>query len=216
MGFSIDEINDILPHFENHIYMNAALRSKMVEVKSTIETEQEKLGRLIQLSDTLREERNIMVYEVKIEKLPAIKVLSLRGEIPHYRDEGILWEKLGRYVGENQIAINGGGYSTFYDEEYKETDPDVEIAVPVDNLGKSSGKFIFKEYPEIKQAATIRFSGPFDGGYDAASEKLASWMEKERYTFAGLLRGHVIVSPHDDSNPDNWLTELQVPIEKKS
>ena len=156
-----------------------------------------------------------MVFDVNLQKLPSVKVLSLRGVIPHYKDEGILWEKLGAYIGEKQITVNGDGYSTYFDEEYKETDPDVEIAIPVNALGKSEGDFIYKEYPEISQAATVRFSGPFDGGYDAACEKLASWMEEKGYAFTGPLRGHVIVSPHEDSKPENWLTELQAPVEKK-
>jgi len=215
LGFSIDEISDILTNFDDHAYLDKVLRAKMVSVKSTIEAEQEKLEMLIQMSDTVRKERNIMVYDVELKKLQSIKVLSLRGIIPHYRDEGVLWEKLGSYIAKNQITITGGGYSTYYDEEYKETNPDVEIAVQVDALGDSENDFLYKEYPEVPQAATVRFSGPFDGGYDAASEKLANWMENNGYVFAGPLRGHVIVSPHDDSDPQNWLTELQAPVEKK-
>jgi len=213
MGFSIDEIGDILPHFEDHAYMDRVLRAKMAEVKLTIGAGQKKLEMLMHMSGTVRKERNIMVFEVELQKLPPVKVLSLRGIIPCYREEGILWEKLGKYIGENNIMVSdSGGYSTYYDEEYKETDPDVEIAVPVNALGESEGEFIYKEYPQIPQAATVRFSGPFDGGYDAACEKLANWLEEHGYALAGPLRGHVIISPHDDSEPENWLTELQAPV----
>ena len=216
MGFSIDEIGDILPRFDDRAYMDRALRAKMAAVKSTIEAERERLEKLMQMSDTVRKERDIMVFEVELRKLPSVRVLSLRGIIPHYREEGTLWEKLGAYIGENQIAIEGGGYSTYFDEEYKETDPDVEIAVPVSALGEGEGAFVYKEYPEIERAATLRFSGPFDGGYDAACEKLANWMEEHGYAFAGPLRGHVIVPPSEGSEPKDWLTELQAPVEKIS
>ena len=155
-----------------------------------------------------------MVYDVELKSLQAVKVLSLRGIIPQYRDEWILWEKLGKYIDQKQIKVNKDGYSTYFDECYKEKDVDVEIAVPVDVLVESEGDFIYKEYSEIPLAAVVRFSGNFDGGYDAANEKLAAWMEKNGYEFAGNLRGHVIVSPAEDSNPDNWLTELQVPVRK--
>jgi DNA-binding transcriptional MerR regulator len=77
MGFSIDEIGDILPHLDDHAYMNTVLRTKMAAVRSTIEAEQEKLERLMEMSDTVRKERNIMVFEVKLQKLPSVKVLSL-------------------------------------------------------------------------------------------------------------------------------------------
>ncbi len=215
LGFSIDEIGDILPHYTDDAYMDKVLRAKAAAVKNTITAAQERYDALIEMCASMRKERNGMVYEVKLEKIPAVKVLSLRSTIPHYRDEGILWEKLGAFIGENQIDCHSDGYSTYFDEEYKETDPDVEIAIPVDVLGENKGAFIFKEYDEIPLAATVRFSGPFDGGYDDASEKLAAWMDSNGYAFAGSLRGHVLTSPDDDSNPDNWLTELQAPVVKK-
>ena len=214
-GFSIDEIGDILPHFDNAAYMDRVLRAKAASIKKSIEAEQEKYDRLMQMSDTMRRENNIMVYEVELQKLPPVKVLSLRGIIPHYRDEGMLWEKLGRFIGENKIKCHSDGYSTYFDEEYKESDPDVEIAIPVDELGVNQGEFVYQEYDEIPLAATVRFSGPFDGGYDAASQKLAEWMESNGYAFAGNLRGHVITSPDDEPDPDKWLTELQAPVVKK-
>ena len=132
-----------------------------------------------------------MIFEIEVKKVPAIKVISLRGIIPQYNQEGVLWEKLGRYVSEKQIQCHSDGYSTFFDEEYKESDIDVEIAIPVDTIGTSEGDFVFKVYEEIPLAATIRFTGPFDGGYDAASEKLAKWMKITDIllpgTFAGIL-----------------------------
>ena len=214
VGFSIEEIGEILPHFDETAYMDKILRTKALSVKAAIESEQGKYEKLIGMSDTMRKERNIMVYEVEIKHLPSIKVLSLRGVIPHYRHEGILWEKLGKYIGENQIQCHSDGYSIYFDEEYMDNDPDVEVAIPVDVLGESQGEFIYKEYDEIPLAATVRFSGPFDGGYDAASGKLAEWMEENGYSFDGYLRGHVIISPDEEPNPAKWLTELQAPVAK--
>lgn len=215
MGFSIEEISDILPNFDDPAYMNRILSAKTAAVKSTIKAEQEKLNMLMEMSGTVRKERNIVIYDIEMKKLPAVKVLSLRGIIPKYQEEGILWEKLGRFVGENQIACHQGVYSTYFDEEYKESNPDIEVAIPVNVLGESQGEFIYKEYEEIPLAATVRFTGPFDGGYDAACEKLAEWMEKNEYIFAGPLRGHIITSPDEDKNPGNWAAEMQAPVVKK-
>ncbi|MDL2318580.1 MerR family transcriptional regulator [Eubacteriales bacterium OttesenSCG-928-A19] len=215
LGFSIDEMVEILPRMDDFAYMNKVLHAKADSVQAVIETEQVKLTRLLTMSETMRKERNILIYEVELKKIPAVKVLSLRGIIPKYNEEGILWEKLGRYIGENRIACHSDGYSTYFDEEYKENDPDVEIAIPVDTLGEDDGEFIYKEYDEIPLAATLRFTGPFDGGYDAATEKLARWMEESGYCFAGPLRGHVITSPDDVDDPEKLETELQVPVMKK-
>ena len=216
LGFSIDEIGEILPNLHDHAYMHRALLSKADSVQSAIAKEQSKLERLIHMSDAMRKERNIMVYEVELRALPSVNVLSLRGIIPHYNQEGILWEKLGRYIGEKGIICHSDGYSVYFDDEYKEESPDVEIAIPVDELGESEGEFVFKAYEAIPLAATVRFTGPFDGGYDAASEKLATWMEANSYAFAGHMRGHTIISPDDEPNPEKWETELQAPVIKQS
>ena len=215
LGFSIEEIEEVLPNMNDFAYMNKILRTKANSVQAAIESEQAKLDKLLGMSDTMRRERNIMVYDIELKKVPAVKVISLRGIIPQYNKEGILWEKLGRYVGENRIDCLSGGYSTYFDDEYKESDPDVEIAIEVSELGESSGDFIFKEYEEIPLAATVLFTGPFDGGYDAACEKLALWLENNGYSTTGYLRGYVITSPDDEPDPQKWQTELQVAVAKK-
>jgi DNA-binding transcriptional MerR regulator/effector-binding domain-containing protein len=214
MGFGVEEIEEALPRFGEPAAMRAILERKAGEIREEISAGRLRLERIAELSGSLEKESVNMVYEVELKRLPPVKVLSLRGIIPHYRDEGLLWEKLGRYLGENTVEAADDGYSTYYDEEYKEADVDVEVAIPVQRLGNNDGDFIYKEYPEIPLAAVVRFSGPFDGGYDAASEKLASWMEQNGYSFDGYLRGHVIVSPDADKNPENWLTELQAPVKK--
>ena len=215
LGFSIEEIEEILPRMHDHNYMNTVLRTKADLVQSVITTEQERLTRLLAMGDTILKERKNMIFDVELKELPAVKVISLRGIIPQYNQEGILWERLGRYIGEKQINCHNDSYSTFMDDEYKENDVDIEIAIPVDELGIDDEDFVYKEYAAIPLAATIRFTGPFEGGYDAANEKLAQWMESNGYAFAGNLRGHTLISPEVESNPEKWETELQAAVVKK-
>jgi len=213
-GFSIEQIGDILSHWDDVAYRNHAFSEQSAALRRNIKADEGRRQKLMQMSGTLQKDKTNMRYEVELKKLDAVKVLSLRGTIPQYNQESLLWEKLGRYIGEHQIACHNDGYSTYYDEEYKDSNPDVEVAIPVDELGKSQGEFVFQEYPAVVLAATLRFSGPFDGGYDAAGEQLAQWIEQNGYAFAGHLRGHVIVSPDEQPNPEHWLTELQAPVRK--
>lgn len=214
MGFSIGEIGEILPRFEDGDFLRMVLKRKAVEVRESVEAAETRLKKIMEMSGELRKENCAMLYEVELKKLDAVKVISLRGLIPKYNQESVLWEKLGRYIGENQITCQNDGYSVYYDDEYMENNPDVEVAIPVEELGESRGEYVYKIYPAVELAATLRFSGPFDGGYDAAGEKLARWMEKNGYAFAGSLRGHVIVSPDEQPDPEKWLTELQVPVKR--
>jgi DNA-binding transcriptional MerR regulator len=214
IGFTIDEIGEILPRIVDKAFLAGRLRDRANMLREAIEQDHARLNKLMQMSGELRKEKVIMLYEVELKQLEAVKVLSLRGIIPQYNQESILWEKLGGYIAQHAIVCHSDGYSTYFDEAYMEANPDVEVAIPVDVLGESRGEFVYQEYPAVELAATLRFSGAFDGGYDAAGEKLAQWLEQNGYAFAGHLRGHVITAPDEEPNPDNWLTELQVPVKK--
>lgn len=213
MGFGVEEISELLPKFNDTAVMKEALKRKSLEIHSAIADEQSKLEKITAMSGMFERERIIMVYNVELKDLKAEKVLSLREKISAYNKEGELWEKMGRFMSENGVACNVGGYSIYHDEDYKENDVDVEIAVPVQNLKVSQGTFIYKELDAIPLAATIRFSGPYEG-YSEAMGKLAAWVEQNGYTFDGSVRGFAVASPSDVSSPEDYVTELQVPVKK--
>ena len=184
-----------------------------IEVQASIAAEQDKLEKITALCGQLEKESVNMVYDVELKSLPAEKVLSLREIIPAPDEEPALWEKLAAFVEANDIPAAVCGYSIYHDEDFKESDVDVEIAVAVPKFGTEQGNFRYKELPAILQAATIRFSGPYDG-YNAAMEKLAGWIEQNGYVFDGLIRGFAIKSFANAESPEDFLTELQAPVKK--
>lgn len=213
MGFGVEEIEEILPYFDNPVRMQEVLAQKSGEIHAAIAIERGKLEKIAAMSGALKKERTNMIYDVELKSLPAERVLSLREVIPAYDQEGMLWEKLGTFMAQNHIACQAGGYSIYHDDEYKESDVEVEIAVPVAELKESKGSFLYKELPAIPLAATIRFAGPYEG-YTAAIEKLAAWVEQNGYIFDGSVRGLAIASPADVKSSADYLTELQVPVKK--
>lgn len=213
LGFGVEEIGEILPHYDNMVYMKKVLERKQKDINLTILSEQEKLFKIAAMSGVMEKEKDRMIYDVELKKLDAVKVLSLRESISSYDQEGRLWEKLGNFAGKHGIDFSSGGYSIYHDGDYKEDDVDVQIAVPVPALKENEGEFKYLELPAITLAATIRFSGPYDN-YSSAMEKLATWIEKNGYEFDGLLRGLTIVGPANKSNPQEYLTELQVQVKK--
>jgi len=214
MGFGVEEIKEILPRYTDAKFMRDVLDRKRREVQNVIADEKDKLKKIAAKRGSLDKECVNMVYEVEIKSLPSDKVLALREIIPAYNAEGMLWEKLGKFVADKKIPCGTYGYSIFHDAEYKESSVDVEIAVPVPELGESQNCFVYKELEPIPQAATVRFSGPYSGGYDAALEKLAGWIEKNGYEINGLIRGLAIKCYPDVKSEDDLLTEIQVPVKK--
>lgn len=213
MGFNVEEIKLLLPQYNNAGVMREALDNKTRFIKSVIADEQDKLEKIAAFRGILEGERVNMVYDVELKQLPAVKVLSLREIIPAPEDETILWVKLAAFVEKHNISAETCGYSIYHDECYKDTDVDVEIAVAVNEISSDEGSFIYKELPEIPQAVTVRFSGPYEG-YNEAIEKLAGWIEENGYVFNGIIRGLAIKSYANEKLPKNFLTELQVPVKK--
>jgi len=213
MGFGVEEIEEILPCFGDVAAMKIALARKSSEIRTAIAAEQHKLEKIAALCGALDKERVNVIYDVELKAIKAQQVLSLREIIPSYDAEGMLWEKLGRFMAENSIVCDKGGCAIYHDAEYKESDVDVEITVPVPQTGVSKKPFQFKELEAIPLAATIRFSGPYEGT-SAAMEKLAAWLEENGYEVDGLIRGLSVITPADVQSPDDYLTEIQVPVKK--
>ena len=47
-----------------------------------------------------------MNYNVTLKSVPSYNVISLKGTIPSYSEEGILWKKLIEYIQKKKITMN--------------------------------------------------------------------------------------------------------------
>jgi effector-binding domain-containing protein len=182
-------------------------------VETRIAEKRNKLTNIAAMCGKLMEVKN-MVYDVEVKNLPAVRVLSLREIIPGGEDEPAMWDKLAAFAKANNVPYaQNGGYSLYHDDEYKDSDLDVEIAVPVSEFGTDKDGFKYRELEALPQAATIQFSGSYHG-YSAAIEKLAKWVEQNGYVLDGMIRGLAIKTYANASSEDDFLTELQVSIKK--
>ncbi|MCL2839132.1 MAG: MerR family transcriptional regulator [Defluviitaleaceae bacterium] len=207
MGFGVEEIEALLPHYNDAAFMKQALEQKRVQISAAIAEEQTKL-------EKIREGLNAMVYEVELKSIPPVTVISLRENISSFEAEPAQWEKLWKFISSNHIQCTKTGYSIYHDEAYKDEDVDIEIAVPIDVKIESHGDFIYKNLDSIPQAATIRFAGSYENYY-GAMEKLAKWIEQNGYVSDGVIRGHAIVMPAEGIRIEYCLTELQISVCKQ-
>jgi len=211
MGFSVEEIVQTLPHFQNATAMKTILSRKQDEITAIIASEQDKLDAIAVMNNNFEKECFNMVYDVILKSLPAENVISLRQTVPAENEEQ-LWGELCSFIAQNNIKRKPGGYSIYHSDEY-EDDADIEIAIPVFTLGNDSDKFTYQELSPIPEAATIRFSGSYEN-YGHAMQKLALWIEGNNYEINGAVRGFAISSHMDDVEMDEYMTELQVPVKK--
>ncbi|MDR2932164.1 MAG: MerR family transcriptional regulator [Oscillospiraceae bacterium] len=215
MGFSIDAIGEILPHFDDRAYMKKALLAREDAIRAAIDTEKNKLAHINRLRAAMEKEKRNMIYDVELKALPSVNVMSLRETIKSYDAESDQWHKLMKYITRNNITCtSSGGFSIYWDEEHLDSGVDVEVAAAVTGIDRVPDPFVLRELESIPLAATVRFSGPYDG-YTPAMAKLSGWIEENGYEIDGLVRGEAIVTSKDQTDPENYLTEVQVPVKKK-
>jgi effector-binding domain-containing protein len=213
MGFSIEEIGQLLDKYDNVTYLQKMVDLKMEQTKETIAKEQHKYTLLSDYIVNMKEQT--MNYTVALKTIPAEKVVSLKGIVADYSHEEDLWKNMFDFCQKQNIPVGKAGiFSIYPDDEYKEQDVEIEIAVPVKNLQENNGDFVYKELSEISCAATVQYKG----GYEhiaAAWNAAARWIEEQGYEINGVMRGYGIKHPMNETNPAEYCTEIQIPVRKK-
>ena len=212
-GFNVVDIAAVISE-ESPEKQKAMLIKKSNDIKAHISDQKQMLERIDSAIKNLNKEKINMSYNVKTKSLPSYKVISYRQVIPAYDQEGILWEKLGTYMGQNAIKSTGFCYATYHDKEYKEGEVDVEVLMEVDELRQDKDGFVYKETKPVKLAVYVLVPGDFSN-IAPAYTFLANWIEENGYAVAGLVRQLSIKGPWNEKNPDDYLNEIQIPVVKE-
>ena len=211
-GFNVAEIAAALGN-SNDNFIVEQLNKKYSEIKQIILLEEEKLKKIELAKRELQSSRNEMHYNVSIKSIPEYQVLSLRRIIPTYYAEGDLWKELSSFAAQNQVIVSDNTFSVYHDREYKEQDVDVELCVPVKKIGENVGDFIYRITESVPIMACTMVYGKFSniaGAYLA----LAEWLQKNsQYQMSGKDRQIVHRGPWNESDPNKYLVEIQIPLE---
>lgn len=211
-GFNVSEIAAALNINDDNSLVKQ-LDMKYLEVEKAIRAEQEKLKKIEFAKNEILNKKSEMHYNISIKSISGCQVLSLRRIIPNYYAEGKLWKELSCFAAEQKIQISSSTFSIYHDTEYKEVDVDVELCAPVKEKGESIGDFVFRNIEAIPAMACTMVYGDFSniaGAYIAFAE----WLQKNnQYKMYGQNRQIVHCGPWNESNPEKYLTELQIPLE---
>ena len=100
----------------------------------------------------------------------------------------------------------------FHDAEWKESDVDIEAQKTV------KGSYSDTEHVKFRTLSPVNVaSATYRGSYDRISEVYSavySWVEANGYEPDGLLMNIYHVSPHETDNPDEYVTEVCLPVKK--
>ena len=214
MGFKLSAIGEILKIYDNPEALAEFLVIKQKEVLAEAEETNRRLLYLDTAIKRLRKDETAMNYNVSLKTLPEQYVASVRKIIPSYEQEGMLWGILMQETANLKMQDSDPCYTMaiFHDEEYKESDVDVEVQKSVKGKYSDTKNVMFKTKPAVEIA-----SATFTGSYEKISEvneSVAKWVQDNGYIFTGAAFNIYHVSPHETQNPDEYVTEVCYPVKK--
>ncbi len=213
LGFNVTEIAVVLNNWNNE-FITDQLDSKRWEIESAIKAGQDKLSKIELAKRDILQEKITMHYNVSIKSIPGYQVLSLRRIVCDYYAEGQLWKEMSAFAEENNIPISNNTFTVYHDTDYRETDVDLEICAPVAKAGKDMCGFTYRNTEPVPIMACTMVYGSFEniaGAYLA----FANWLQAHiQYIMSGQSRQIVHRGPWNAESPDQYLTEIQIPLEK--
>ena len=215
IGLTMDQIADLLAATEE-----GDLRSHLERYREVVAAQLAEKSRLLRLLDReLARGEGLLRFEVTLKEQPAVLVMSAAGSTPrtHPHDPWALEAALRRVgaAAALQIARQGEEPDThgiiLYHSDFS-TDDEIsfEVCIPVPRPLPGCPGVECKELPAAR-AASLTFTGPYDIIWNAHAE-LAAWVGDHGYTQAGPVRETGIVEEGDTDDPQEWVTELSLPV----
>lgn len=214
-GFTVSEIAAAID-IEDKEQFEKILDRKSHEIYMSICSQQQQLKKIKLAREELLEGSQTLHYHISLKSIPQYKVLSLRRRIPDYYYEGNLWQELSALVHKYRIPVLPHTFSIYHDEDYRETDVDVELCAEVKDtdfcLKKDLDGLTWKATDPVPLMASTMVCGPFSRIAGAYLE-FARWLQKNSgYKMRGPNRQIVHRGPWNESHPEKYLTELQIPL----
>lgn len=210
LEFTLEEIATILESFSDESDLITHLQVRREAIAYQIRRQQDitkMIDNLIARESEAKRLFEAADYEVETKVVPAQLIGGIR-MTGRYEDCGKAFGTLGRKLNRH---ISGKALTLYYDGEYKETDADFEPAMPVKRALKIDGISV-RELPEC-ECLTLAHKGPYTElgrsyrrlfGYLRQRELKPELPTREIYHKGPgmIFRG----------NPDNYLTEIQIPV----
>ena len=130
LGISLSVIREILRNKDNVQAISQHISNRINELKEESQIIKRKLIQLESAKNNLGKEEITMQYSVVLKKIAEREVISLRKIISSRNEVGLLWVEMNKELEKQKISLSKDCISMaiYHDDEYKETDIDVEIS----------------------------------------------------------------------------------------
>ncbi|MDX1506296.1 MAG: MerR family transcriptional regulator [Spongiibacter sp.] len=218
LNLSLAEIGRVLDEALTTEEFKGMLRLKQTEVRQQLTVEQSRLRRIELWLDQIEQENRMPTYEVILKQVPAQQVASLRRTVPTI-DEfaphvlgmfGEVSQHMEAY--KDQAEFYGSPILVSHDGEWRETDIDVETAMPVKGVIEDGDQVKIRELAAVEHMACAVHHGDLSA-LPQAYQALMRWIEAHDYHVAGPPR-EVYIQFDQNGDPADYVTEVQIPLTK--
>lgn len=210
LGFTLDQIRPILAGQLSADELHGMLMLKRAEVEQSISAETARLRRIESRLKQIELEETMSTYDVIVKEIEPLTVAGIRDVMANYTSVGPLYEELFRTLGASGVAPLGPSMGIYFDADYKETDVDIEAAVPVTPGTEPGGRVTIHELPAVTVAAVVR-RGPWDD-FTPAYQALMQWIQTNTYQIVGPNREIYVQGPETGVPPEEYIVEIQFPV----
>ena len=215
VGFTVAAISVLLAARGTESYRQALVLQRE-SLGDELRAARERLALIDQLLD---QEGSAMPITVTAETVPARTIVTLRGVIPAYDQEGVLWGQLMPLLGQQGITPIGPGGALEHDPDYRESDPDISIWLPVEPGTTAADPVEVHEVPE-QRVVMARVEGPYTLITEAHS-RIDEFVRAEGLTLVPrsgredpieVLGSNRYLSDPTETAPEDLLTEVRMPL----
>ena len=215
LGFGLSEISEILTDDMPDHRVGTFLKNKISEKKESLSITEQQIAKMRQALNELNVQ-NAYTLSVSVKHLPARKVVSLRGLIHEFTEEGLLWERLNRACRENGVKLADVQYciAMTHRVNYEKRQIDTEVFRIVEQIGLDLNGPRFSVMPET-EAAVVAFRGIYSRIGDI-NRYIYHWIMENGYKISGKPFSIYYLSPENEPNPENYVTEICFPIKNSA
>lgn len=213
LGFSLAEIQAIV---SREAEIGTLLGRREAQLEREIREQERRLERVRAYLASVQEGASV-TKEIAIKSLPEVIVASMRTTVPGYDTFFDIVPKMGEHMRRVGATCREPAYcfTIFHNDEYREEDIDVEICEAVTEPREESEQVKFKTVPEVPTAACLMHRGPYKR-IGETYNALFTWIDREGYELADHPREAYIDGIWNREDPEEWLTEVQVPVVRRN
>lgn len=221
LGFSLQQIKDLLSNNLPNDQLRGMLMMKQIELEREVQDSHARLARVEARLQQIEQEGKPPPYEVTTKSAEEMVIASVRQLVPKPQDMDYyckqMYTTLYRGLDDLGISTRYSEVTFYHNEEYPETDLDVETAVQISeqylNAALEHPQLKIRNAPAEKNVAALIYEGPFRN-VGSAVLVLLNWIGINDWNISGPVRELHLSGPAHLKGEvqEKAVLELQIPI----